>query len=62
MAYGDFKDFIRRTASDKILHDKAFIIAKSPKYNGYQHTLASMVYKFFDKKTLGGTVKKLRYF
>ena len=28
MAYGDFKDLARRTASDKILRDKAFNIAK----------------------------------
>ena len=44
MAYGDFKDLTRRTASDKVLHDKAFNIAKSPKYDEYQHRLASMVY------------------
>ena len=30
MAYGDFKQLIRRTASDKILHHKAFDIAKNP--------------------------------
>ena len=35
MAYGDFKDLARRTASDKILCDKAFNIAKNPKYDGY---------------------------
>ena len=29
MAYGDFKDLERRTASDKILRDKASNIAKS---------------------------------
>ena len=57
MAYGDFKDLTRRTASDRILFDKAFNIAKNPKYDGYQHGLASTVYKFFDKKTSGGTVK-----
>ena len=51
MAYGDFKDLKRRTASDKILRDKAFNIAKNPKYDGYQRGLASMVYKFFDKKS-----------
>ena len=28
MAYGDFKDLTRRTASDKILRDKSFNIAK----------------------------------
>ena len=47
MAYGYFKDLTRRTASDKILRDKAFNIAKNPKYDGYQRGLASMVYKFF---------------
>ena len=53
MAYGDFKDLAKRTASDKILRDKAFNIAKNPKYDGYQRGLASMVYKFFDKKSSG---------
>ena len=56
MAYGDFKDLKRRTASDKILRDKAFNIAKNPKYDGYQRGLASMVYKCFDKKTKGSGV------
>ena len=57
MAYGDFKDLTRRRASDKILHDKEFIIIENPKYDGYQCGLASMAYKFFDKKTSSGTVK-----
>ena len=52
MAYGDFKDLTRITASDKMLHDKAFNIAKNPKYDGYQRGLVSMVYKFFDKNFL----------
>ena len=56
MAYGDFKDFKRRTASDKILRDKAFNIAKNPKYDGYERGLASMVYKCFDKKSAGSSV------
>ena len=56
MAYGNFKDIARRTASDKVLRDKAFNIAKNPKYDGYQRGLASMVYKFFDKKTKGSGV------
>ena len=51
MGYGDFKDIARRKASDKILRDKAFNIAKYPKYDGYQRGLAFMVYKFFDKKS-----------
>ena len=33
MAYGDFKDLARRTASDKVLRDKAFNIAKNSKYD-----------------------------
>ena len=56
MAYGDFKDLARRTASDKILRDKAFNIAKNPKYDGYQRGLAFMVYKFFDIKSAGGSI------
>ena len=40
MANGDFKDLTRRTAYDKILHDKAFNIAKNSKYDGYQRGLA----------------------
>ena len=35
MAYGDFKDLKRRTPSNKELRDKAFNIAKNPKYDGY---------------------------
>ena len=54
MAYGDFKDLIRRTVSDKLLRDKAFNIAKNPKYDGYQRGLASTDYRFFDKKTVSG--------
>ena len=50
MAYGDFKD-LKRTASDKILRDKAFNIAKNPKYDGYQRGPTPMVYKVFDKKS-----------
>ena len=56
MAYGDFKDLARRTASDKVFRDKAFNIAKNPKYDGYQRGLASMVYKIFDKKSTGSGV------
>ena len=39
----------------KILRDKAFNIAKNPKYDEYQRGLASMVYKFFDKKSTGSS-------
>ena len=51
MSYEGFKDLARRTASDKVLGDKVFNIAKNPKYDGYQRELASMVYKIFDKKS-----------
>ena len=53
MAYGDFKDLAKRTAADKVLRDKAFKIASGQKYDGCQRGLASMVYKFFDKKSQG---------
>ena len=51
ISYRDFKDLLRKTASDKVLRDKAFNIAENPKYDEYQVGLASMVYKFFDKKS-----------
>ena len=51
IAYGKSKDLVRRTQSDKVLRDKAFKIECDPKYDGYQRGLASMVYKFFDKKS-----------
>ena len=50
-AYADNKDLINRTKSDKVLRDKAYDIASNPEYDGYQRGLASMVYKFFDKKS-----------
>ena len=50
-AYSDSKDLTKRTVADKILKNKAFNIAKDSKYDGYQRGLASMVYKFFDKKS-----------
>ena len=53
MAYGDVKDLTKRTAADKFLKNKAFNIAKNPKYDGYQRGLASMVYTFSDKRTKG---------
>ena len=52
MAYEDFKGLLRKTASDKMLRDKAFNIAKSPKYDGYQNLLALMVHGFFEKAVI----------
>ena len=42
MTYGYFKDLAKRAASDEVLRDKAFNIAKNPKYDEYQRDLASM--------------------
>ena len=55
MAYGKSKDLTKKTQSDNVLRDKAFKIkiASDLKYDGYQRGLASMVYKFFDKKSSG---------
>ena len=58
MASGDFKVLKRRTQSDKVLKDNAFKIASNPKYDGYQRGLASMVYKFFDKKSKGSGIRE----
>ena len=59
-AYADHKDLINRTKSDKVLRDKAYNIASNPEYDGYQRGLANMVYKFFDKKSMGRGFKKLK--
>ena len=59
-AYADHKDLINRTEADKVLKDKAYDIASNPKYDGYQRGLASMVYKFFDKKSTGSGFKTVK--
>ena len=57
-AYVDNKDLINSTKADKGLRDKAYNIASNPEYDGYQRGLASMVDKFFDKKSMAsGTVE-----
>ena len=56
-AYSDSKDLTKRTVADKIFKNRAFDIAKDPKYDGCQRGVASMVYKFFDKKSSGSGVK-----
>ena len=61
MAYGDFKDLTRRRASNRILRDKAFNIAKNPKYDVYQRGLALIVYGSLIKKLLV-LVLKMRIF
>ena len=51
VAYGNTKDLVKRTQSDKVLKNEAFKIGSDPKYDGYQRGLASMVHKFIDKKS-----------
>ena len=53
-AYSDSKDVAKRTISDKVLKDRAYEIARN--HDEYQRALASMVYKFFDKKTGSGAI------
>ena len=57
VVYSDSKDLTKRTIADKNLKNRAFDIAKDPKYDGYQRGLASMVYKFFDSKVSGSGAK-----
>ena len=59
-AYVDHKDLINRTEADKVLRHKAYDIAINPEYDGYQRGVASMVYKFFDKKSTRSGFKKLK--
>ena len=56
MAYGKSKDLAKRTQSDKLLRDNVFKIVSDPKYDGYQRGLASLVYKFFDRKSSGSCI------
>ena len=51
--------WLKRTQSDKVLRDKAFKIASNPNYDDYQRGLASIVYKFFDKKSKGSGIKSM---
>ena len=56
--YADHKDLKNRTKSDEFLRDTAYNIASNPEYDGYQRGLVSMVYKFFDKKSMGNGIEK----
>ena len=57
MAQRDFNNVPKRTLANKLLRNKAFNIAKNPKYDRYQRELASMVYKLFDKRCSSSAVK-----
>ena len=41
------------------LRNKAFEIARNPKYDGHRRGLVSMVYRFFDKKSKGSGIKSM---
>ena len=60
-AYSDSKNLAKRTILDTILKNKIKIItykiAVNVKYDGYQRWLASMVYRYFDKKTGLGEIE-----
>ena len=56
-----FMDVLKIELEEQLLHDKAFNIAKNPKYDGYQRGLFSMVYNFLIKKLLV-VVLKMRIF
>ena len=55
MTYGDFKEQLLI----KFWTIKHLILIKINKYDGYQKSLASMVYKFFDKKLLAVVFKNI---
>ena len=57
MAYSKYNNLEKRTQSDIVLKNKAFKIASNSRHNGYERRLASMVYKFFDKKSKGSGFK-----
>ena len=53
----EIQNISTKTQSGKVFEDKAFEIASNPSYDGYQKGLASMLYKFFGKKTSGRAIK-----
>ena len=56
-AYSDTKGLARTTVWDKILKERAYDIARNPKYHGNQRVLANMLNKFFDKKRISSECK-----
>ena len=56
-AYNNYKDSVNRNQPDVVLKNKVLKISTDPKVNGYQRSLAAMVYKFFNERTKGSGVK-----
>ena len=50
MAYGKYKKLAKRTDPEKVSRDKSFKILGNPKMECYKRGLASLFYKFYDKK------------
>ena len=59
VAYGSYKELIKRAQCDKGLRDKAFKIAGNWGYYCYERGLTSVVYKCFDEKSVGSGVQSL---
>ena len=57
IAYGNYRNLVKRTKLDKVLRDKAFRISSNLKYHCYERRLGSMVYNFFDKKSSSSGIK-----
>ena len=56
LGYSKYQDLTITKQLNKVLRDQVFKIASNPIDDGYQRALASMVFKFFDKKTKGNGV------
>ena len=51
MFYGKYKGLTKKTQSGNVLREKLFEIASNPRFDGYQRGLASLVYRFLEKKS-----------
>ena len=56
----NIKIWLKEHKQTKLLRDKAFQIASNPKYDRYQRGLASMVFKFYDKKSASSSFKSMQ--
>ena len=50
-AYNKYKDSVNRKKSDIAFKNKPYKIAVAPKVDGYQRSLAVIVYRFFNERT-----------
>ena len=59
-AYAKYKDSVNRKQSGIVLKNRALKIATDPNVDGYQRSLAALVYKFFNERTKGSGVNNLQ--